>query len=84
MKPSTVAHIRAYVGLLTRTTRQNPATPSRLAHEVSEADYKQVSEDMLISEAKNILRATKLTAFVVATRAEAVAVIRGLSHGRRP
>jgi hypothetical protein len=76
------ARIRAYALLLNRTTKYNPAVPSRLAHD-SEADFDQLSDDRLISQARTILRETRLTTFTVSTRVEAVAVIRGLRPAGR-
>jgi hypothetical protein len=64
---------------LRRNSTQNPPIPSPLVHSVVEADYALVLEDALIAEAKNILRNARLTTFVVSTKAEAVAVIRGIN-----
>lgn len=69
-----LACIRDYAVLLARKTRQNPATPSSLAQSLVESEYEQVSENKLISEARDILRAARLTAFTVTTKAEAVSL----------
>lgn len=79
----TAGRIRNYAVLLARRTRQNPATASALAQGLVDTEYEHVSETKLISQAKDVLRAARLTAFTVTTKAEAVAVIRGLQV-RRP
>jgi len=78
----TAGRVRNYAVLLARKTRQNPATASALAQGLVDK-YDHVSETKLISQAKDVLRAARLTAFTVTTKAEAVAVIRGLQV-RRP
>ncbi|HYA24790.1 MAG TPA: hypothetical protein VEF05_11560 [Terriglobales bacterium] len=74
----TAGRIRNYAALLASRARQNPATASALARGLVDKEYDHVSETKLISQAKTILRAARLTAFTVTTKAEAVAVIRGL------
>jgi len=78
-----LARTRDYAALLARKTRQNPATASPLAQSLVESEYEQVSENKLITEAKNLLRSARLTAFTVSTKAEAIAILRGLQM-RRP
>ena len=80
---SRVALVRDYAVRLARKTRVNPPAPSRLTLTLVEAEYEAVSEEVLISEARSVLRAARLTAFTVTTKAEAVAVIRGINRGRR-
>jgi hypothetical protein len=73
------ALVRDYAVLLARTSKENPPAPSRLTLTLVEAEYDNVREDVLINEAKAVLRAARLTALTVTTKAEAVAVIRGVT-----
>jgi hypothetical protein len=82
-RQSRVALVRDYAVRLSRRTRENPAAPSRLTLKLVEAEYDAVSEDALIAEARSVLRTARLTALTVTTKAEAVAVIRGVNRGRR-
>jgi hypothetical protein len=75
--------VRDYAVRLARKTKENPAAPSRLTLALVEDEYDDVSDDALIAEARNVLRAARLTALTVTTKAEAVAVIRGVNRGRR-
>ncbi len=74
-RQSRVALVRDYAVRLARKTRENPPAPSRLTLALVEGEYDSVSEDVLIAEARGVLRAARLTAFTVTTKAEAVAVM---------
>ncbi len=82
-RQSRVALVRDYAVRLARKTKENPAAPSRLTLTLVEAEYDDVSEDALIAEARSVLRAARLTALTVTTKAEAVAVIRGVNREKR-
>jgi len=77
-----MALVRTYATTLARTSRQNPIAPSRLTLTLVEAEYEHVREEVLISEARTVLRAARLTAFVVTTKADAVAVLRGVTSSK--
>lgn len=79
---SHIALVRDYAIMLARTSRQNPAAPSRLTLTLVKAEYEHVPEDVLIREARTVLRAARLTSLTVTTKAEAVAVIRGVTGGK--
>jgi hypothetical protein len=72
-----LARVRDYAARLARTTNHNPMAPSRLALDV-EAEYRHVSDDVLIASAREVLRAARLTGLMVRTKADAIAVIEGI------
>ena len=80
-KAQLAARVRVYAGQLRRRGAQNRATASPLAHSAVQTDCALVSEDVLIAEAKNVLRNARLTTFRVTMKAEAVAVILGINGG---
>jgi len=78
-----VTRVRSHAVALLRSGKQNSPLASRLAHLVVEAEYASVSEDALIHEAKDVLRAARLS-LIIRSKAEAVAVIRGITAYGRP
>jgi hypothetical protein len=77
--------VRAYARTLkTGTLREatGSATASAVARDVARDEFQSLSESAVIALAKDVLRDLRLTAFEPRTKADAVAVIRGIG-GRK-
>jgi hypothetical protein len=77
-----VAHVREYANTL-RNVQSSNAHPSRLSHRTLHDEYSFVSERELIDQAHAILKAAKLTTFLIGDKVMAVAIIKGLKPSPR-
>jgi hypothetical protein len=77
-----VATVREYANRL-RLVPSSNAQPSRLSHLTLRDEYSFVSERELIDQAHAILKAAKLTTFLIGDKVMAVAVIKGLKPAPR-
>jgi hypothetical protein len=79
--------VRAYVRTLKTGTslseaRTGSATASDIARDVAKDEFQSLSESAVIALAKDVLHNLRLTTFEPRTKADAVAIIRGI-RGRR-
>jgi len=62
----------------------HPLSASPLAYEAAQTgEYASIPADELIASAKAVLLAAKLSGITVTTKPQAVAILRGLTSGRR-
>ena len=87
MRQAQIKRVRRHALTLVRSGRPNYVTPSPLTQKLAETYYAETTEQELMALAQRVLRAARLTTFVLQTKADAVSIIEGIrpagkSHAR--